>query len=212
MSRKAHARGPGRGSEPATAEDGPWLEPEEVRPGLLLFVPAATPELAAVLATGAVRAVVAAAADLAGWREPCRRHGVALLVLDPAEDVVAADGAHLGGPARTGALRARLGAEGILGVACGRSRHTAMVAGEAGADYVMFGSPERPDEAGDELPGLVGWWNELFVIPCAAAIPPEPALAAALVAAGADLLALRATSPETVMAVAGALATGGVER
>lgn len=203
--RRAKAK---RGPEPADAARGggrPWLDPDAVRPGLLLLAggfEAAAAE--AALATGVARAVVAAAADLAGWREPCRRHAVALLGLDEAS-AGAADGLHLADAARTAAARERLGPEAILGVACGRSRHAAMVAGEAGADYVMFDGSHRPAEPDDGPLGLVGWWNELFVIPCAAEIPPEPDRAGALVAAGADLVAVRLTPGARVEALAAAI-------
>jgi thiamine-phosphate pyrophosphorylase len=45
-----------------------------------------------------------------------------------------------------------------------------MRAGEAGADYVMFGDPARdgwrPDF--DTILERVAWWAELFAIPCVA--------------------------------------------
>ena len=212
MSRRQQPRS--RGPEPALAEDGPWLAPEEVRPGLLLFVDLPSPGLETALATGVVRGVVAPVPALAAWHAACRRHGTALLALDPADGAAGADGAHLGDAGRVATLRQQLGAHGILGAACGRSRHTAMVAGEAGADYVMFGDLGPSAAAGDGLADLVGWWNELFVIPCAAAIPPDPALAATLVAAGTDLVALGAAglTPEAVAALASAGTAAGVER
>ena len=53
---------------------------------------------------------------------------------------------------------------------CGRltTRHEAMIAGETGADYVMFGEPDasgrRPSF--DAVAERVAWWAELFEIPC----------------------------------------------
>src|SRR5262249_52362723 len=70
-------------------------------------------------------------------------------------------------------------------------RHDAMVAAEAGADYVMFGEPDaagrRP--AFDAVAERVAWWAQLFEVPCvgfAASLEElEP-----LAAAGADFIAL----------------------
>ena len=172
--------------------EGPWLEPLEATPRLLLFPPqdeGAAATVAALIEAGAVAALVVEPATLRGWRERVAPHRAALLALD--EPVDGADGVHLADPARVAELRQRLGRERILGAACGLSRHAGMVAGEAGADYVMFGALDRRPEPGDELFELVGWWNELFVIPCAAAGPLDPDLCRSLAAAGADLLATR---------------------
>ena len=79
-----------------------------------------------------------------------------------------------------------------------------MVAGEAGADYVMLGTLNGAPEADDELFELVSWWNEMFVIPCAAAGRLTPELAVALVRAGADLVAVPGSATD-VAALAAAL-------
>jgi thiamine-phosphate pyrophosphorylase len=119
--------------------------------------------------------------------------GAALLV-DGRPDIVArggADGAHLAGPdALTGAVR-MLKPKFIAGAGGLRTRHDAMMAGEAGADYVMFGDP---DPAGhcpprDAVIDRVAWWAEVFEIPCvgyAATLDDIDAL----VAAGADFVAV----------------------
>jgi thiamine-phosphate pyrophosphorylase len=67
------------------------------------------------------------------------------------------------------------------------SRHAAMVAGEAGADYVQFGSLDLAPPGA--VIDLVAWWHELFVLPCAAAGRFSPATARTLAEAGADFLA-----------------------
>ena len=69
---------------------------------------------------------------------------------------IGADGVHLwGGAADVPARRAALGRERILGMSCGRSRDAAMIAGEAGADYIGFGDlGQRP---GHEVFGLLEW-------------------------------------------------------
>jgi thiamine-phosphate pyrophosphorylase len=96
--------------------------------------------------------------------------GIALL-LDGRPELAAragADGAHLSG---TAALNAAIGAlkpARIAGAGGLKSRHDSMLAGEANADYVMFGEPERngrrpPFAAVIER---VAWWAELFEVPC----------------------------------------------
>jgi thiamine-phosphate pyrophosphorylase len=119
--------------------------------------------------------------------------GAALLV-DGRPDIVAragADGAHLAGPEALQAAIGTLKPNYIAGAGFLHSRHDAMVAAEAGADYVMFG---EPDAAGhhpsrDGVIDRVAWWAELFEIPC---VGDATALdnIDALVAAGADFVAL----------------------
>lgn len=105
-----------------------------------------------------------------------------------------ADGVHLGqadGSPRE--AREVLGREAQIGVTCHASKHLAMEAGEAGADYVAFGSffpsetkasEHRPD------PELLTWWQTLFEIPCVAIGGITPENCGPLVAAGADFLAV----------------------
>jgi len=118
----------------------------------------------------------------------------AALLLAGRDDIVArsgADGAHLG---NVGALKdavARLKPKNIAGVGGLRTRHDAMTAGEAGADYVMFGDP---DEAGnrasfDAIIDRVGWWAEVFEVPCVAYAARLEEIEA-LAAAGADFVAI----------------------
>ncbi|SDX31335.1 thiamine-phosphate pyrophosphorylase [Albimonas donghaensis] len=65
-------------------------------------------------------------------------------------------------------IRAEMGEDAILGVACGTSRHDGMVAGEAGADYVLFGPFRAPEGlgAGETAPmELFEWWGEMIETP-----------------------------------------------
>jgi thiamine-phosphate pyrophosphorylase len=102
-----------------------------------------------------------------------------------------ADGAHLEGFEALKAAVTTLKPERIVGCGALRTRDDAMLAGEAGADYVMFGEPgssgSRPSfEAVTER---VAWWAELFEVPCvgfATSIDEVGPLAAA----GADFVAL----------------------
>ena len=105
-----------------------------------------------------------------------------------------ADGVHLGqddGDPRE--AREELGREAQIGVTCHASKHLAMEAGEAGADYVAFGaffasktkqSEHRP------VPEILEWWSALFEIPCVAIGGITPENCAPLIAAGADFLAV----------------------
>lgn len=105
-----------------------------------------------------------------------------------------ADGIHLGQDDGTVAeARQRLGREAQIGVTCHDSRHLAMEAGEAGADYVAFGAffpsstKETRHQAGLDL---LEWWQALMEIPCVAIGGITPENCAPLVTAGADFLAV----------------------
>jgi thiamine-phosphate pyrophosphorylase len=118
------------------------------------------------------------------------------LLLDGRPELVAradADGAHLTG---LGALRAALPTlkpERIVGAGGLRSRHDAMLAAEDGADYAMFGEPDRKGGHPpiDVLKERLTWWAELVEVPCIgyAATPAEIRL---LAETGADFVALGA--------------------
>jgi thiamine-phosphate pyrophosphorylase len=105
-----------------------------------------------------------------------------------------ADGVHLGqGDGDPREARAALGPSAQIGVTCHDSRHLAMEAGEAGADYVAFGAfyPTSTKQVEHHAePVLLSWWSSLFELPCVAIGGITPANAAPLVAAGADFLAV----------------------
>lgn len=107
-----------------------------------------------------------------------------------------ADGVHLGqedGDPRE--ARQALGPAAQIGVTCHASRHLAMEAGEAGADYVAFGSfhPTTTKAVGHRAdPSVLAWWATMFELPAVAIGGITPANAAPLVAAGADFLAVSA--------------------
>jgi len=105
-----------------------------------------------------------------------------------------ADGVHLGQTDGSVAeAREVLGREAQIGVTCHASRHMALEAGEAGADYVAFGaffdSPTKPSEHRPEL-DILEWWQTFFELPCVAIGGITPANCAPLVRAGADFLAV----------------------
>jgi len=165
-------------------------------------VVAFTRDLDAVLAAGDIAAVLLRLEDSDERTLISRAKTIAAIVqrrdiavlLDGRPEIAAragVDGAHLTG---TEALTAAIGTlkpDRIAGAGGLRSRHDAMLAGESGADYVMFGEPDRrgnraPFEA---ILERVGWWAEVFEPPCAgyAASLDEVAL---LAQAGADFIAL----------------------
>jgi thiamine-phosphate pyrophosphorylase len=113
----------------------------------------------------------------------------AALLLDGHPDLVArggADGAHLAGIETFNAALEQLKPERIAGIGGLTSRHDAMVAAEASADYLMFGGPGVAQAATIER---VGWAAELFELPCVG-FANEMNEIAPLVAAGADFIAI----------------------
>ncbi|VVT04153.1 Thiamine-phosphate synthase [Sphingomonas sp. EC-HK361] len=161
--------------------------------------------LARALDAGPVAAFQFRAKDIdqhaaAAFAEPlqriCSDREVAFIVNDSVSLAkrLGADGVHLGqddGDPRD--ARAVLGPEVQIGVTCHDSRHLAMEAGEAGADYVAFGAffptttkatKHRPEMS------ILSWWSTLFELPSVAIGGITPDNAAPLVAAGADFLAV----------------------
>ena len=137
---------------------------------------------------------------LACLAEPLRRlcadAGVAFIVNDrmTLAKRIGADGVHLGqsdGDVRE--ARALLGPSAQIGRTCHDSRHLAMEAGEAGADYVAFGAfyptTTKPSNYRPE-PSILSWWSTLFEIPCVAIGGITAENAKPLVDAGADFLAV----------------------
>jgi thiamine-phosphate pyrophosphorylase len=106
------------------------------------------------------------------------------------------DGVHIGQEDATYAqARAAVGPDRIVGVTCHHSRHLAIEAAEAGADYVAFGAfyltqTKQPKAAVD--PEILRWWSELMVVPCVAIGGITVENAEPLVEAGADFLAVSA--------------------
>jgi thiamine-phosphate pyrophosphorylase len=118
----------------------------------------------------------------------------AALLLNGRADLVAragADGAHFAGIDDFNEALATLKPARIAGCGGLLTRHDAMLAGEAGADYVMFGEPDEDGQrpAPDAVLNRVDWWAELFEVPCVgyAGAPDE---VDSLAAAGADFVAL----------------------
>lgn len=107
-----------------------------------------------------------------------------------------ADGVHVGQEdASYAEARKIVGPDAIVGVTCHDSRHLAMEAGEAGADYVAFGAiyPTTTKDAKTSAPlELVKWWGEVMTTPQVAIGGITVENAAPVIAAGADFIAVSA--------------------
>lgn len=107
-----------------------------------------------------------------------------------------ADGVHVGQDDVPYAEARRIvGPDAIVGVTCHDSRHLAMEAGEAGADYVAFGAiyPTTTKDAKTSAPiELVKWWGEVMTTPLVAIGGITVENAAPVIKAGADFIALSA--------------------
>jgi thiamine-phosphate pyrophosphorylase len=116
----------------------------------------------------------------------------AALLLDGHVELVAragADGAHLTGIEAMQEALPTLKPDRIAGVGGLTTRHDSMAAGEAGADYVLFGEPDRLKQrpSTEAIAERLQWWAELFEPPCVGfAVSPEEAYEFA--AAGADFV------------------------
>lgn len=135
----------------------------------------------------------------------CAAHDVAFIVNDDMTLAkrLGADGLHLGqGDGDLKEARQLLGPEAQIGVTCHNSRHLAMEAGEAGADYVAFGAffpttTKAVEHHAD--PEILEWWQGMFELPCVAIGGITPENAPGLIEAGADFLAVSSavwTHPE----------------
>jgi thiamine-phosphate pyrophosphorylase len=140
----------------------------------------------------AIAAAVRALAPIARARE-------VVLILNDRPDLAArlgCDGVHVGqSDASCAEARRAMGRERIVGVTCHDSRHLAMEAAEAGADYVAFGAffPTTTKEAPTRAdPEILSIWQETMVVPCVAIGGITVENCRSLVAAGADFLAVSA--------------------
>jgi thiamine-phosphate pyrophosphorylase len=159
--------------------------PRRPTPRLYLVTPevadpaAFTASLAQALAAADVAAVLV---RLAGHDErslinrakvlaPVIQTSGAAFVLEGHADIVAragADGAHFADIDAFSAAAGALQPERVAGCGGLKMRHDAMLAGEAGADYVLFGEPDRGGSRAsfEAVLERVAWWAEVFEIPC----------------------------------------------
>ncbi len=162
-------------------------------------------QLEAALSAGPVAAFQFRVKDIdqheaAALAEPlqaiCAAHDVAFIVNDSVALAkrIKADGVHLGqGDGDVREAREILGSDAQIGVTCHNSRHLAMEAAEAGADYVAFGAfyptATKRVEHVAELDTLQKW-SRVTEIPCVAIGGITPENAQPLIEAGADFLAV----------------------
>lgn len=106
------------------------------------------------------------------------------------------DGVHVGqSDAAYAEARRLVGPSRMVGVTCHDSRHLAMEAAEAGADYVAFGAffPTTTKDAPTTAdPEILSIWQETMATPCVAIGGITADNAEGLAAAGADFLAVSA--------------------
>lgn len=127
-----------------------------------------------------------------------QERGVAVLINDRPDLAVelGADGVHIGQTDMPYAkARKLLGLDAIIGVTCHDSRHLALEAGDAGADYVAFGAffpTDTKDTSTRAEPDLLTWWQQMIELPCVAIGGITVNNAKPLVEAGADFLAVSA--------------------
>src|SRR3954469_14771691 len=120
-----------------------------------------------------------------------QERGAALLLEGNVELVAraGADGAHLTGIEALQEALPTLKPDRIAGVGGLHTRHDSMAAGEAGADYVLFGEPDsegqRPSR--EAIAERLQWWAELFEPPCIG-FAASFAEAEQFAAAGADFV------------------------
>lgn len=140
--------------------------------------------------------VIAAAVEVLGVI--ARSRGVAV-ILNDRPDLAAkldCDGVHVGQSDASYAEARRLVGPGrMVGVTCHDSRHLAMEAAEAGADYVAFGAffPTATKDASTRAdPEILSIWQETMATPCVAIGGITADNAAGLAAAGADFIAVSA--------------------
>lgn len=123
-------------------------------------------------------------------------HGVAVILNDRPDLArrFGCDGVHVGqSDASCAEARRIMGKQAMIGVTCHDSRHLAMEAAEAGADYVAFGAfypTSTKDTVHRPEPDILSIWQETMEVPCVAIGGVTPQNAAPLVEAGADFLAV----------------------
>ena len=129
---------------------------------------------------------------------PAQNRNIAVLINDRPDLAAAlhADGVHIGQSDGSYAEARRIvGPSAIVGVTCHASRHLALEAAEAGADYVAFGAffpTETKSATAHAECDLLAWWQEMIETPCVAIGGVTLLNARPLVEAGADFLAVSA--------------------
>ena len=128
--------------------------------------------------------------------EICHAAGVEVILNDRPDLVakIGADGAHIGQDDMDYfSSREVLGGDAIIGVTCHNSKELAFAAAKAGADYVAFGAffetPTKTPKTRAEVE-ILSWWHEAVEIPSVAIGGITVDNAEAVIAAGADFIAV----------------------
>jgi thiamine-phosphate pyrophosphorylase len=148
-------------------------------PRLFLAAPEgiAAPQLLACLkaacGAGDVASLLVPAALAKDLTAAAQAMGVAVIIQgEPRHEARSgADGVQVeAAAAEVSAARESIGKDRIAGAYAGSSRHFAMEAAEAGADYIAF------DQNGPALGGepIIRWWSDMMQIPCVAFTPVDP--------------------------------------
>jgi thiamine-phosphate pyrophosphorylase len=126
-------------------------------------------------------------------------HGVAFILNDRVDLTaeLGCDGVHLGQDDMALTEARKQLPHAAIGISCHDSRHMAMEAGEAGADYVAFGafyptqskSPEKLAKYGTPTKEIIEDWSSVATVPCVAIGGLTPENCVELVTAGADFIA-----------------------
>ena len=198
--------------------DGHWIDPQEVGCRLIARLGEAT-NLQPILGNAAIVAFLIEVTDEGVARQQVQTAhatGRAALLVDRVDLVrpLGADGVFCNRPAEVGTARRLLDQGELIGAAVGATRHDAMVAGEDGADYVLFGTPDAPPPGGiAPLVEHVGWWSEVAVLPSIAAGRFTAEEVDALIGAGADfILPAMDSSAEDFRELAASLGVDGAEQ
>lgn len=169
----------------------PGPDPVAFAPALTAALDAAPVACVLLLPGELDRAALARAVE--SLRPLVQDRGVAFMV-DGHPDLAAeagCDGVHtcpVNPPYAT--CRKAVGPQRIVGYSCRNSRHGAMVAGEEGADYIVFGHMSATPEQTAETLDLIGWWAETMEVPCVALDRIDASNAKRFADAGADFIAV----------------------
>lgn len=180
----------GRGSGPFETEAERWVEAEGQGCRLLARCPKGL-DPDPLLAIEAVAGLILEGEPKAGLVARIHAAGRAAFLIDDVEGVrpLGADGVLLRDPSAVAEARRTLDRGELIGAMVGQTRHAAMVAGEDGADYVLFGAAGAVPAGGLEaLAAHVAWWTGIAVLPCVVAGRLSLDDARRLASAGADFL------------------------
>lgn len=137
---------------------------------------------------------IARAADT--LRPICQQRDVAFILNDRPDLAVKldCDGVHVGQEDMPYAEARRIvGPDRQVGVTCKDSRHLAMEAADAGADYVAFGAFFASTTKTVTTPAdidILKWWSDVMQVPCVAIGGITVENCPAVIEAGADFLAV----------------------